>query len=124
MKRALSRAALVIGTVFAVVFGISSAAYAGDTAECVSVGGYQRGCITHIDDGDTFEVCDTRPDDHGVYGAVQEYISGAWKTQDSQEDGGDPGCDSFHFDVVTETYDKYRLKICWQGTCDYDPFRE
>ncbi|GAA4913707.1 hypothetical protein GCM10023223_36160 [Stackebrandtia albiflava] len=117
------------------IFGASSTALAdftvqGDTVECVSISGAERGCITHVDNGDDFRVCDTNVDGHGVYGALQEYISGSWITRKSQEDGGDPGCDTFHFDVTIEDRDAYRLKICWNGVprnytnCDYDPFRE
>ena len=128
VRRLSSRLALLLVTSFFVVIGGTSAAYAGDTAECVSVGGIQRGCITHIDDGDDFKVCDTHVDDHGVYGAVQEWINGAWVTRDSVVDGGDPTCGYFHFDVTIESWDAYRLKICWPSespwTCDYDNFRE
>ncbi|WP_020519279.1 hypothetical protein [Catelliglobosispora koreensis] len=130
MKKVLSRLAVVTAASFTAMLGITSPAYAGDTVECVSVGGYERGCITHNDDGDTFSVCDTRVDGEGVYGAVQEYINSSlgWVTRASQEDGGDPGCDKFAFDVTVEDRDVYRLKICWPAdtrtTCDYDPFRE
>lgn len=135
LKRQFSRAVVTIAATLVMLFGVSSAALAdttiqGNTVECVSISGVERGCITHIDNGDKFDVCDTRVDGHGVYGALQEYINGKWITRDSEEDGGDPGCDRFNFDVTIEDRDAYRLKICWNGVprtvsnCDYDTFRE
>lgn len=130
-KRVVSRLTLLVATTFAMGLVASSTAHAdddftimGNTVECVSVGGENRGCITHIDNGDDFEVCDQNVDGKSVYGAVQEYSNNKWVTRGYERDGGDPGCDKFHFDVTEGGYDKYRLKVCWNGTCDYDPFRE
>lgn len=135
MKNLFKRVGLVIALAFAVLFGGTGTALAdvtvqGNTVECVSISGAERGCITHIDDGDVFEVCDTRVDNHGVYGALHEYINGNWVKRDSVEDGGDPTCGKFAFDVTIEDRDAYRLVICWKGVpinstnCDYDNFRE
>lgn len=123
-KRPVSAIALVVGVMVAWVLGTTGTAYAGNTTECVTVGGIDRGCIVHLDDGDEFAVCDTYADGAGVYGAVQEKVGDDWVTRDSQVDGGDEYCDFFHHDVTEEDYDKYRLKICWEGICEYDAFRE
>lgn len=127
LKRLVSRMA-VIGGVMAVVVGTSTLAYAGDTAEYVTVSGINRGLMTHIDDGDWFEVCDVYADGYGVTGYLyrRTMVDPTWKLVDWENDGGDTGCDYFPHDVRENLwgYDDYQLLICWRSYCESDNFHE
>lgn len=128
LKRLVSRLATVVAGAMAMVIVGSTLAYAGDTIEYITFNGIDRGKITHIDDGDRFEICDIYADGYGVRGYVEKaYVPGTvWTTMGSEDDGGDPGCDYFQYDVweVYPPWDNHRLKICWRDYCDFDYFHE
>lgn len=115
MKAWTTRAVLAGTAAVALVTGTSGAASAADSTLFLSdIDGRSLGTMTHLDpDPDTFRVCDTRADGHGVTGKLYIYIGG-WQLRETQADGGDAGCDYFDYNVVSYT-SKYLMKICWNG---------
>ncbi|MGW1491020.1 hypothetical protein [Streptomyces sp. NBC_00191] len=69
-----------------------------------------RGKMTYIDDGDMFEVCDTRADGHGVEGQL---VRKGGTTLITVSDGGDAGCDKKGYNVPNSG--EYQMQLWWQG---------
>ncbi|MGW7687086.1 hypothetical protein ACWGID_40470 [Kribbella sp. NPDC054772] len=58
--------------------------------------------MTFIDDGDVFQICDTKPDGKGAYGALfydSYLLPGGFKRVMTIEDGGDAGCDKKGYNI-------------------------
>ncbi|MFF4088517.1 hypothetical protein ACFYY9_16760 [Streptomyces nigra] len=77
--------------------------------------GTDQGRMTFIDDGDVFEVCDTKADGAGVVGKLwfNSYIGGDWYVEASGDDGGDDGCDKFAHNV--EDTGEFQMRLYWTG---------
>ncbi|MFI7068525.1 hypothetical protein ACIBL3_46585 [Kribbella sp. NPDC050124] len=111
MKAWISRALLVFATAITLLAGTATVANAADTVLIYWQSAQMVGSIRHIDDGDNFEVCDLRADGHGVTGLV--YIPGGGGLGGPEDDGGDAGCDTFHYDVQEGV--TYVLEIRWNA---------
>lgn len=73
-----------------------------------------RGYMKFIDDGDVFEICDTRVDDRGVTGTLKkQYLTGNISELWSEQDGGDAGCDKHPYNIGNDGW--YQMKITWNG---------
>ncbi|MFJ9041603.1 hypothetical protein ACIRF8_34180 [Streptomyces sp. NPDC102406] len=111
MRLTLARLA-VAGTAVAAVFaGTSAPAMAGDvqariTNKTIS---NDHGRMTFHDDGDMFEVCDTKADGHGVEGQLLEGST----TVLYLTDGGDAGCDKGGYDISWGK--SYYMELAWSG---------
>ncbi|MGW1491021.1 hypothetical protein [Streptomyces sp. NPDC002402] len=68
-----------------------------------------RGKMTFIDDGDMFEVCDTKADGHGVEGTVRDNRN----TLLTVNDGGDAGCDKAGYNVGN--WFSVQMTLTWDG---------
>ncbi|MGW7364511.1 hypothetical protein ACWGI8_14055 [Streptomyces sp. NPDC054841] len=68
-----------------------------------------KGKMTYFDDGDMFQVCDTKADGHGMIGVVESMNS----TLLTVDDGGDAGCDKKGYNVGT--MDSIRMGLAWDG---------
>jgi hypothetical protein len=117
-KTWISRVAPVGAVTIARVAGTSGTANAADTWLYLSdIDGHSLGYMRHLDpDPDTFKVCDTRADGHGVTGKLYMY-QGGWQLKETVSDGGDSGCGYFDYNVVPYVA-KYMMKICWNGPGD------
>lgn len=75
-----------------------------------------RAYMIFHDNGDTFQVCDTRVDGGGVRGKLfYKAIGGSWYVSDSASDGdGGPACSKFASDV--NNVGDYQMKLYWLGT--------
>ncbi|MFD7612549.1 hypothetical protein [Streptomyces sp. NPDC059828] len=105
---------LALAGALTLVVGATGTASAADTTLRLKRGGNTIGTMTHLDDDpDTFRVCDTRADGHGVTGKLYMYTAG-WQLKETKEDGGDSGCGYFDYNVVPYVA-KYMLKLCWNG---------
>ena len=114
--RKIHWARAAVATVGAMTFIAVAAgpASAGDTKLRLSRGGHTIGTMTHLDpDPDTFRVCDTRADGHGVTGKLYLYFAG-WQLKETKSDGGDSACGYFDYNVVPYGA-KYLMKLCWNG---------
>jgi hypothetical protein len=109
-----ARAAAAAVGAMALVAATTGTAHAADTTLRLYRSGNTVGTMTHLDpDPDTFRVCDTRADGHGVTGKLYLYMGG-WQLKETEEDGGDAGCDYFDYNVVPYAA-KYLMKLCWNG---------
>ncbi|MGW4874430.1 hypothetical protein [Streptomyces chartreusis] len=74
-----------------------------------------RGYMKFHDNGDVFEVCDTKADGHGVAGMLWEknQVTQNAKTVLVLEDGGDSGCAKKGHDIGN-VY-TYSMNISWNG---------
>ncbi|QGV77232.1 hypothetical protein [Streptomyces ficellus] len=109
-----ARAAVALAGAAALVAAGSGPAAAADTKLTLKRGGHTIGTMTHLDpDPDTFRVCDTRADGHGVTGKLYMYMAG-WQLKETKQDGGDSGCGYFDYNVVPYAA-KYMMKLCWNG---------
>ncbi|MFE7105354.1 hypothetical protein ACFU98_18380 [Streptomyces sp. NPDC057575] len=112
--RSLARTAAagaVIATVFAGTMSTAQAAEAGvlTSNKTISIPG-GRGTMTFIDDGDMFQVCDTKADGHGVSGRL---IDDSYREKIYITDGGDAGCDKKGYDVGQ--FGSYQMQLSWDG---------
>ncbi|MGW6564489.1 hypothetical protein [Streptomyces sp. NPDC054975] len=69
-----------------------------------------RGSMTFIDDGDMFQVCDTKADGHGVVGHL---VRSGGATVMVVDDGGDAGCDKKGYNVPNSG--EYQMQLWWDG---------
>ncbi|MFB7866615.1 MULTISPECIES: hypothetical protein [unclassified Streptomyces] len=73
-----------------------------------------RGYMKFIDDGDVFEICDTKADGHGVKGVLKkQYLTGNISTIFTEEDGGDSGCDKHPYNIGNDGW--YQMELTWNG---------
>jgi hypothetical protein len=113
-KYRVARGALAVAGAIALVVGTTGTASAADTTLRLNRGGHTIGTMTHLDpDPDTFRVCDTRADGHGVTGKLYLYVGG-WQLKETKGDGGDANCNSFDYNVVPYAA-KYLMKLCRNG---------
>ncbi|MFB7091545.1 hypothetical protein [Streptomyces sp. NPDC056296] len=113
--------AIASATIAAVVVGVSAPAMAADssvleTNKKISLPS-GRGTMTYIDDGDMFQVCDTRADGYGVTGQLRDDASG-WPTLIEVTDGGDAGCDKKGYNVGNGISEDYIMWLWWDGGGD------
>ncbi|MGW1491022.1 hypothetical protein [Streptomyces sp. NPDC002402] len=106
-------AGAAVATVFA---GTVSTAQAADTAildtnKTISNG---HGKMTYIDDGDMFEVCDTKADGHGMTGQV---LGWQGRVKLTVTDGGDAGCDKGGYNVGQ--VESVKMALVWDGGGDW-----
>ena len=100
----------------ATVLASAGAAHAANATVSVYYGGTLRGHITHIDDGDDFNVWDDRIDDHGVLAELREGST----LLDYGYAAGSGSFEQFHYDVKEGV--KYTLRVCVQdGIFDDTP---
>ncbi|MFE7108580.1 hypothetical protein ACFU98_05165 [Streptomyces sp. NPDC057575] len=116
MGKTLTRISVAGAAVAAVLGGTvttAQAAEAGvlDTDIVISLPD-GRGKMTYIDDGDMFQVCDTRADGHGVEGTV---IDDMGRRKLTVDDGGDAGCDKGGWNVPNTPLDYYQMTLMWNG---------
>ncbi|GHD31815.1 hypothetical protein GCM10010313_75670 [Streptomyces violarus] len=113
-KYRVARGALAVAGAITLVVAATGSASAADTTLPLKRGGKTIGTMTHLDpDPDTFRVCDTRADGHGVTGKLYLYMAG-WQLKETKGDGGDAGCGSFDYNVVPYAA-KYLMKLCSNG---------
>ncbi|MER5772071.1 hypothetical protein [Streptomyces sp. NPDC001985] len=105
----------VVGAAMALAFaGTASTAQATEAGPLVSnkvislPGG--QGKMTFIDNGDMFEVCDTKADGHGVSGRL---IDNNYNEKLYIEDGGDAGCGKKGYNVGQ--LGSYQMQLSWNG---------
>ena len=75
-----------------------------------------HGKMTFIDDGDQFQVCDTKADSYGVTGQLIE-MSTSTRVRLTVKDNGDAGCDTGGYDVGVWT--SYKMGLVWDGGGDW-----
>ncbi|KPI25472.1 hypothetical protein OV320_6947 [Actinobacteria bacterium OV320] len=112
MNRVLcKRIGVTIAAAFsAIVLSIAPAAAITDITISAA-----QGKMTFHDDGDVFEVCDTKADGAAVLGRLYyKPIGGDWYVTDEEEDGGDADCDKMPHDI--NGVGSYQMKLYWLGT--------
>ncbi|MGW1491024.1 hypothetical protein [Streptomyces sp. NPDC002402] len=104
-------AGAAVATVFAGTVSTAQAAEATvlTSNKTISLPG-GRGTMTFIDDGDMFQVCDTKADGHGVSGRL---IDNSYNEKIYIEDGGDAGCDKKGYDVGQSG--SFQMQLSWNG---------
>ncbi|MBC9714099.1 hypothetical protein H9Y04_16170 [Streptomyces sp. TRM66268-LWL] len=107
MRKTLSRIA-VAGTGVATLLVFTASPALADTNRTITS---SHGKFTFIDDGDMFEVCDTKADGFGVKGRLLE--SGTNDFVLTVEDGGDANCgkDGYNIGNLRD----YQMWLTWNG---------
>ncbi|MET9520729.1 hypothetical protein [Streptomyces sp. NPDC002994] len=108
MARSFTRIAVVGAAVATTLVGIASPALAADVNRTIS---NSHGRMTHIDNVDVFEICDTNADGYGVEGTLKDTFTG--HTYFYINDGGDSGCDKKGYDITGAT--NYAMGFWWSG---------
>lgn len=125
IKKWLARTAVTTAAGAALVAGITSPAYAGNTTLDLIASGAVRASMTHIDDGDDFEVWDWSADTYGVRGTLQQWhpSGSGWYDVKSVYNGLGSGHKvTFGYDVLELS--SYRMKLCnVNGANDTTPVR-
>ncbi|MBM7171801.1 hypothetical protein JQK87_26040 [Streptomyces sp. G44] len=96
-----------MGTASALVVGFSGLAYADDTRVTLNHGGHRMGYMEHEDEEpDSFRVCDTYANGHGVTGGLYIWVNfyNQWQLLEEVSDGGDEGCGKFTNDLSNSLY--------------------
>ncbi|WP_393058966.1 hypothetical protein [Streptomyces sp. LN549] len=114
MIKSFARIAVAGAAVATVLTGTMSTAQATevgvlDSNKTISLPGGQ-GTMTFIDDGDVFQVCDTKADGHGVAGRL---IDNTYNEKIYIDDGGDAGCDKKGYDVGQSG--SFQMQLSWNG---------
>lgn len=115
MVRSFTRIAVAGAAVAAVLAVTPSPALAAalDTNRTISS---SRGKFTFTDDGDMFEVCDTKADGHGMTGElVQVYSGGANQVRRTITDGGDANCGKKGYNIGNQFNEQYEMWLTWNG---------
>ncbi|MGW7609419.1 hypothetical protein ACWGKW_19515 [Streptomyces sp. NPDC054766] len=111
-KSKFSRMAMIGAATAGLMVALSSPAQATSNKQINLANG--RGYMKFIDDGDVFQVCDTRVDDHGVTGILWvRNASGLTSVAMTVDDGGDNGCDKKGYNIGQLA--SYQMEVCWQG---------
>ncbi|MGW7364512.1 hypothetical protein ACWGI8_14060 [Streptomyces sp. NPDC054841] len=113
MRRKLMRAAVVGSAVAAAVTFSTAAAVAGDITISNS-----HGSMKYIDDGDMFQVCDTKADGYGMKGQLIS-IGAEDRAVLTVDDGGDAGCDKKGYNVGNGAGEVYKMALVWNGGGDW-----
>ncbi|MFE0202569.1 hypothetical protein ACIBSR_01415 [Streptomyces sp. NPDC049936] len=114
MIKSLVRTAAAGAVLATTLAGTASTAQASESAVLVSnktislPGG--RGTMTFIDDGDMFQVCDTKADGYGVSGRL---IDNNYNQKLYITDGGDSGCDKAGYNVGQTG--SFQMQLSWDG---------
>ncbi|MFF3323021.1 hypothetical protein [Streptomyces sp. NPDC002889] len=107
-----TRIAVAGAAVVAVFAGTASTAQAIENKTISN----SHGKMTFIDDGDMFQVCDTKADGYGMTGQVIE-MGLAERVKLTVTDGGDAGCDKGGYDIgVTWSV---KMALVWDGGGDW-----
>ncbi|MGW7364513.1 hypothetical protein ACWGI8_14065 [Streptomyces sp. NPDC054841] len=108
MRIAMKRMAVGGAAAVAILAGTATAAQAGDITISNS-----HGYMKYIDDGDMFQVCDTKADGYGVEGVVVNDTTRVL----SIDDGGDAGCDKKGYNIGSSPglLDWYQMQFSWSG---------
>jgi hypothetical protein len=115
-KRTITVAGLAGAASVAMLLVLPGAAYAANATVSVYYGGTERGHVTHIDDGDAFNVWDDNIDGHGVLAELRQGTA----LLDYGYAAGAGSFEQFHYDVKEGV--KYTLKVCVQdGIFDTTP---
>lgn len=114
MIKSFPRVAVVGAAVATVLAGTMPTAQAAETPiltgdKTLSLPG-GRGTMTFIDDGDMFQVCDTKADGHGVTGRL---IGDSYNEKLYIEDGGDAGCGKAGYNVGQSG--SFQMQLSWNG---------
>ncbi|MFE7108579.1 hypothetical protein ACFU98_05170 [Streptomyces sp. NPDC057575] len=107
MVKSLTRIALV-GAGVATALTLTASPALADTNKTI-YSPQSRGKMTYIDDGDMFEVCDTKADGYGMTGVVEDVNH----TILTITDGGDAGCDKDGYNVGQ--LNSVRMALYWNG---------
>ncbi|MFE7108581.1 hypothetical protein ACFU98_05160 [Streptomyces sp. NPDC057575] len=110
----IAAAGAAVAAVFAGTVTTAQAADVGvlDTNKTIS---NSHGRMTYIDDGDMFEVCDTKADGYGMTGQVVVATTG--NPVLTVTDGGDAGCDKGGYNVG-QLFSVY-MAVVWNGGGDW-----
>ncbi|WP_433545940.1 hypothetical protein ACQPZG_12860 [Streptomyces sp. CA-294286] len=80
---------------------------------------FNHGYFLYHDNGDMFEVCDTKADGHGVVGRLMENNDNSPVPGFGEilrvDDGGDAGCDKKGHDVQKSPSYTYQMRLHWNG---------
>jgi hypothetical protein len=113
IKQWTARLAVTLSVGLALIAGVTSPAHAADTSVDLIASGAVRATMTHIDDGDDFEVWDRSADTYGVRGTLQKWHSSGsgWVDVESVYNGLGSGRKvTFEYDV--SELGSYRMKVC------------
>ncbi|MFJ4878435.1 hypothetical protein ACIP93_24965 [Streptomyces sp. NPDC088745] len=110
--KSFSRIAATGAALAALVVGTATPAMA-ESNKTIS---NSHGKMTFIDDGDMFQVCDTKADGHGMTGElVQVYPGGSNQVRLTVTDGGDSGCDKKGYNIGNQFNELYEMWLSWNG---------
>lgn len=119
----VTRIGVALGAASALVIGFSGSAHAADTTVNLNRDGHKLGYMKHEDEEpDSFRVCDTRANGHGVTGGLYMYAiypANQWVKLREVSDSGDAGCGSFEHDLHGGGT-QYMMKIKEHGTGEYE----
>ncbi|MEV4754344.1 hypothetical protein AB0J86_04395 [Micromonospora sp. NPDC049559] len=127
-KNWLGRVGLTAVAAVAMIAGVGTPAFAGDTYLILSdIDGHQVGHMVHVDDGDTFRIYDDQADGYGPTGYLQVYAPAGpvtWVTLASKHNSSGAGhYVSFQYDVLEGI--PYRMRLCHELVgCANQPFNE
>ncbi|MFF3323019.1 hypothetical protein [Streptomyces sp. NPDC002889] len=108
MVKSLTRIAIT-GAAAAAVLTLTASPALADSNKTISYPD-GRGKMTYIDDGDMFQVCDTKADGHGMTGQL---VDERLFPMIVVTDGGDAGCDKKGYDVGN--FGSYQMWLSWDG---------
>ncbi|MGV9556531.1 hypothetical protein [Streptomyces sp. NPDC003401] len=112
IKSTITRVAMVGAAAAALAVSLSAPAQAASDKTINLPSG--RGYMKFIDDGDVFQVCDTKADGYGVSGTLfVRNASGLVSVATTVDDGGDSGCDKKGYNVGQLA--SYQMRVCWNG---------
>ncbi|MCL8011718.1 hypothetical protein [Streptomyces sp. AS02] len=99
----------------AVTAGVMFSASPAMALEDIEIRDDNRQGLMHFhDNGDVFQVCDTKADGGSVLGKLfYRPLDGGWYVVDSVTDGGDDNCGKFAYDVNNIV--DYQMKLYWLG---------
>jgi hypothetical protein len=117
MRKTMMRGAVMAAVAAATVVGFTAGPAAAATGSQKVSLPYDRGFMMYWDDGDQFEVCDTKADGYGVTGILRTAVDGQIQEVFSIDDGGDAGCDWKTYDIVGRQ--AYDMIVNWHGNNDW-----
>lgn len=125
LKQWAARIAVTAAVGAALVAGITSPAYAGNTNVDLVYQDMLVGEMMHVDDGDDFRVYDWYKDGHGVEGTVQMYNPTILRWVDEESKYNNVGAGNYvTFDYNVLESLSYRMKVCVQdGANDSTPIK-
>lgn len=116
ISKKLARLATV-GAVAATMIAVSALPASANSDKIIYLPG-GRGYMKFHDDGDVFEVCDTKADGHGVTGTLLRFnpLTADRVTVLVVTDGGDSGCGKKGYDIGN--FYSYNMTVSWNGGGD------